>query len=283
MTAFYKFLVGIMCAFIPTPERRKKFRRKMFAKIEAPAKKKVPGSRYITTKVDANTYLGYPINPLTHIFLSNEGKTISKWHHYFPIYHKHFSRFVGCPVNVLEIGVSKGGSLKMWKKYFGNKAQVYGVDIDPNAKAFEDKEEGIHVFIGDQSDRVFLENLMRQLPSIDILIDDGGHTTHQQITTFSVCYDKISDNGVFLCEDLHTNYWPQFVDSTETFVEHAKKHIDCLNSWFIEKDLGFWEEKDHSSPIPIPLFTHITHSITFYNSIIVFEKERASQPFSERR
>lgn len=92
-------------------------------------------------------------NPLLELFEKNQGRLIDKWTHYFDIYHRHFARFRNKPVKVLEIGVFKGGSLAMWRKYFGPQAKIFGVDIDPVCKDFE--EDGIKVIIGDQEDRTF--------------------------------------------------------------------------------------------------------------------------------
>ena len=82
---------------------------------------------------------------------------IHKWIHYFDIYERHFSRFRNKEVVILEIGVFQGGSLQMWKEYFGDKAKIYGVDIEPQCKTLE--EENVKIFIGSQSDRNFLRNL----------------------------------------------------------------------------------------------------------------------------
>jgi 23S rRNA U2552 (ribose-2'-O)-methylase RlmE/FtsJ len=217
-------------------------------------------------------------NPLYEIFCKNKDGSVHKWHHYFQIYDRHFSKYVGKKANILEIGIDKGGSVKMWRKYFGKGVNVYGLDIDPAAKKYSDPKNGVNIFIGDQSDRKFMRGLMKKLPKIDILIDDGGHTTKQQINTFLECYDKIAEDGIYLCEDLHTNYWPSFIDSKETFVDFAKKHIDYLNWWFYGDKNSDWKGKKN-----VPKFTAITHSICFYNSIIVFEKQRVMEPCVERR
>src|ERR1700730_8454263 len=82
-----------------------------------------------------------------------EGLGIWKWHHYFDIYERHFKRFRGCDVRVLEIGIFSGGSLEMWREYFGPRSQIYGIDIEPGCKTYEN--EFIKVFIGDQSSRDF--------------------------------------------------------------------------------------------------------------------------------
>src|SRR3989344_1191002 len=75
---------------------------------------------------------------LEKYFDSNTKNLMHKWMHYFDIYDRHFSRFPGTDVHLLEIGVSQGGSLQMWKGYFGPRAVIYGADINPNCKALEE-------------------------------------------------------------------------------------------------------------------------------------------------
>ena len=56
-----------------------------------------------------------------------------KWSHYFDIYEQHFNKFVGKKPVVVEVGICRGGSAEMWKKYFGEGATIIGIDIDPNS------------------------------------------------------------------------------------------------------------------------------------------------------
>ena len=72
-------------------------------------------------------------------------KLLHKWDHYFDIYEIHFNRYVNKELVLLEIGVSHGGSLQMWRKYFGEKIKIYGVDIDPRCKSLE--EDSIEILI----------------------------------------------------------------------------------------------------------------------------------------
>src|SRR3982074_1048174 len=110
-----------------------------------------------------------------------DGDGVWKWRHYFDIYERHFNRFVGREVHVLEIGIYSGGSLLMWKEYFGENAKIYGGDIHEPGRAFED--ERTKVFIGDQADRSFWADVKKTAPFIDIVIDDGGHLPEQQLVT----------------------------------------------------------------------------------------------------
>ena len=213
------------------------------------------------------------MNDLEDFFRKHEGRLIHKWMHYFEIYDRHFSRFRGKPVNIVEFGVSQGGSMQMWRDYFGPQARIYGVDINPNCKQFE--EDGVQIYIGDQGDRTFLSQLAASLPSIDILIDDGGHTMQQQICTFEELFPKVQPHGVYLCEDLHTSYWPEFGGGYRrpgSFIEYSKNFIDALNAWHTREPAKF----------AVSDLTRTVHSAHYYDSIVVLEKRPMVQPTHER-
>ena len=151
-------------------------------------------------------------NPLRDFFEANRpGPGIWKWTHYFDAYVRHLSRFVGRDVHVLEIGVYSGGSLRMWRDYFGDQCRIYGVDIEPACRHYENGHT--RVFIGDQADRAFWRQLRREVPRLDIVIDDGGHRTEQQVVTLEETLPYLSPGGVYLCEDVHgtTNAFHSYV------------------------------------------------------------------------
>jgi len=129
------------------------------------------------------------------------GMGLWKWRHYFPIYEQFFSRFVAQPVRVMEIGVYSGGSLRMWRDYFGPQSTIIGVDIEPACRAYE--ADGIQIVIGDQGDPRFWSGILPQLAPLDIVIDDGGHQPEQQIATLEAVLPHIRPGGVYLCEDIH--------------------------------------------------------------------------------
>jgi hypothetical protein len=211
-------------------------------------------------------------NPLEEYFRNNDRRLIHKWMHYFEIYHRHFDRFRHRPITVLEFGVSQGGSLQMWREYFGEDAMIYGVDIDPACA--ELTGPNIEVLIGDQEDRDFLRTVADKVGPIDLLIEDGGHTMGQQIATFEVLYPHVKEDGVFLIEDLHTSYWPRFGGGYRrpgTFIEYAKGLTDQLNAWHSREE-----------SFAVDDFTRTTKSMHFYDSIIVFEKGAVPPPRHEK-
>jgi hypothetical protein len=140
-------------------------------------------------------------NPLRTYFNSvQQGRGIWKWNHYFDVYHRHLHKFTGQPVHVAEVGVYSGGSLDMWKQYFGPHCTVYGIDCQKECKEYED--ERTRIFIGDQADREFWAEFRRQVPQLDVLIDDGGHQTQQQIVTLEEILPHLRPGGVYICEDI---------------------------------------------------------------------------------
>jgi 23S rRNA U2552 (ribose-2'-O)-methylase RlmE/FtsJ len=208
------------------------------------------------------------MNDLEKYFRNNNDKLINKWMHYFDVYDRHFSRFRGKEIVVLEIGVFQGGSLQMWKNYFGDKAKIYGVDINPHCKELE--EENVEIFIGSQSDRNFLRKIKQQIPKVDVLIDDGGHTMLQQIITFEELFSHVKDDGVYLCEDLHTSYQVFYGGGYKrngTFIEYSKNFIDYINAYHSEQ---------HG--LKVNDFTRSADSVHYYDSIAVVEKRRRVDP-----
>lgn len=213
------------------------------------------------------------MNDLEAYFLNSPHRMIHKWLHYFEVYERHLSRFRGTEVNVVEIGVYQGGSLQMWKHYFGERARIWGVDINPDVAQFE--EDRIRIIIGDQADRELLQALSDAVPRIDVLIDDGGHTMLQQRTTMEELFPKIDANGVYICEDLHTSYWAEFGGGhldPRSFIEFSKNYIDRLNAWH-SQDLR---------SLSVSEFTRTAHSMHYYNSMLVIEKRPMEEP-SDRR
>ena len=107
-------------------------------------------------------------------FLNNKDSRITKWAHYFPIYERHFSWMRNKTLTFLEIGVDKGGSLRMWQRYFGPFARIIGIDINPECNSLNGTP-GIHIRIGDQSDEKFLQEVIDEFGVPDMILDDG-HT-----------------------------------------------------------------------------------------------------------
>jgi Methyltransferase domain len=211
-------------------------------------------------------------NPLEAYFRANPGRTIHKWVHYFDIYHRHLAQYRGKPITVVEFGVWHGGSLQMWKHYFGPRARIIGVDINPKCAALTEPQ--IEVVIGDQNDRTFLRDLAAKLGPVDVVIEDGGHLMSQQIGTFEAFWPHIAEGGVFLIEDLHTDYWERYGGGLRregTFIEYAKNLIDQQHAWHSREESFRVDE-----------YTRTIRGMHVYDSVIVFDKASVPKPRHEK-
>ena len=99
------------------------------------------------------------------------------------LYEKYFSDFRDKKINLLEICVDNGDSLRIWRDYFIN-ANICGIDINKKNFTINDTE----ILIGDQSDYKFLQLLIDKYKNFDIIIDDGSHQANHIITSFKFMY-----------------------------------------------------------------------------------------------
>lgn len=199
-----------------------------------------------------------PSNPLRAYFdAMREGPGVWKWLHYFELYHRHLHKFVGRPVTVVEVGVFSGGSMPMWRHYFGKDCLVHGIDIQKECKAYENSYTTIH--IGDQADRAFWKRFRQAVPVVDVLIDDGGHEPDQQMVTLEETLPHIRPGGVYICEDIHGN--------TNRFTAFAHALANELNAFEQEP-----QQELASTPTP---FQSDIDSVHLYPFVAVIEKRSA--------
>ncbi len=206
---------------------------------------------------------------LKEIYENHSGRLLNKWAHYLDIYEKYFAPYRNKDITLLEFGIAHGGSLELWRKFFGPDVKIIGVDVNPECKKFEEKNTTI--FIGSQEDKTFLSELRSNVPQIDILIDDGGHTMKQQIVTFQEMFDHVKDGGLYICEDTHTSYWEDYhggYKKKSTFIEFAKNFIDDIHGWHFEVN-----GKPHINNI-----TKKVRGVHFYDSVVILEKENMQPP-----
>lgn len=133
------------------------------------------------------------------LIAAHTGRLADKWAHYGPIYDRHFAKFRGTECRIMEIGVAHGGSLQLWKAYFGDKARITGIDIDPRCAEYE--EDRITIDIIPQAE-------LGSLPwgKFDVVIDDGSHVPFDQEASFLALWPCLNPGGVYLIEDCHYGY-----------------------------------------------------------------------------
>jgi SAM-dependent methyltransferase len=132
-------------------------------------------------------------------------------HGYLKLYDPIFSDYVDKEINLLEIGVLKGGSLILWRDYFP-KGRIFGIDL--NAPLQLNKEERIKVFSGSQQDENFLSTVAKDAAGgFDIIIDDASHIGKlTQISFWHLFENHLKPGGIYVIEDWGTGYWGDWPD-----------------------------------------------------------------------
>jgi hypothetical protein len=204
---------------------------------------------------------------LLNMFVENKGNVVHKWHHLIPLYDKYFSDYRNRQIRFLEIGVSKGGSLQMWRKYFGEDAIIFGIDIDPECEKYNGLSGQVR--IGSQTDEKFLSSVVAEMGGIDIVLDDGSHKMDHIVASLRILFPKLNNQGVYLIEDLHTAYWPRFgggFHKKSNFFNKIRDLIDDMHHWYHE--VGPKEK----------LISDSCSGIHIHDSVVVLEKNKVYRP-----
>ena len=191
-------------------------------------------------------------------------------HFYTQHYENHFKNYKNKNINLIEIGIGGfdgnycgGSSLKMWKKYF-KKGKIFGIDIYD--KSFLN-EKRIKTFKGSQVDFLFLKDILEQIKTVDIIIDDGSHINEHVIESFKFLFPYLKLGGLYVIEDTQTSYWEEFggdsvnLKNEKTLINFFKNLIDNLN----------YEEFRNKDYIPSYYDMNVV-SIHFYHNLIFIYK-----------
>jgi hypothetical protein len=181
-------------------------------------------------------------------------------------------------IKILEIGVLKGDSLRMWRDYYPN-AEIHGLDIDPKCK--ELALEGIVIHIGSQVDEAFINEVVSPKGPFDLIIDDGSHVNIHVTRTFELLFQNLKSGGVYAVEDSCTSYWPKYGGS-HSGIDTTMSFFKCLAD-----DVSFHGVKAHGVVPSVSrresvLIPHVEQympgcctsieSINFLNSLILTTK-----------
>jgi hypothetical protein len=151
----------------------------------------------------------------------------TKISNYFKIYNELFRHLRGTPCTFIETGILNGGSLFMWRKWLGDKARIIGIDLNPESLKWH--KEGFEIYIGDQGDPQFWRETLSAIGPFDVLLDDGGHQSFQQIVTAYEAILFAKNECVIVIEDTATSFMNDFqAHEGRSFLEFAKDITDNL-------------------------------------------------------
>jgi hypothetical protein len=159
----------------------------------------------------------------------------------------------------------------MWRKYLGEDAIIFGIDINPECE----KYNGLagQVRIGSQADATFLSSVVAEMGGIDIVVDDGSHHMDHIIETLRILFPKLNNAGIYFIEDLHTAYWGEFgggINSKGNFFNDIRRLIDDMHHWY------------HGVEVREKSISNSCTGIHIHDSIVVLEKNPVYRPSSSQ-
>lgn len=187
-----------------------------------------------------------------------------KYDNYFSIYDLALRSSSESALTVVEIGVANGGSMQMWRQLLGPEARIIGIDLNPAIEVL--KSEGFEVLVADMGlDEGWerLSHLTGGAGSIDVLIDDGGHTNAQQIKALGKGLAMVRPGGFLVIEDLHASFMKNFGNPSK------------FSTWnFLLEILGDTQKHHGKSDISAryPRLSSQIDRMTFGTSIVAIQK-----------
>jgi ubiquinone/menaquinone biosynthesis C-methylase UbiE len=199
---------------------------------------------------------------LDEISLSCDTDKGSKFHNYTKIYEKYFESIRDSEVNLLEIGVSRGGSLDLWERYFQN-GKFVGVDINKDCLKYKNNRSEVR--IGNQFDKTFLTSVCSELGPFDIIIDDGYHSSDSIIIGFETMWPYLKSGGFYVIEDIHCVYIQEPGRKLMEYFNSLLGHIN-MNG---KTNIGNFDKIDKTKLSDVE---STIESITHYTSLSIIKK-----------
>jgi hypothetical protein len=157
---------------------------------------------------------------------------------YLDVYEELLGRLREQELTLLELGVLRGGSLRLWRDYFP-RAQVVGVDID--GRAGQNVPAGVRFVHARQTDEAAIVGALASLPPLGVVIDDGSHYVPHMLASFRFLWPLVMDGGVYVMEDTAITYhqvdpnWPGMPLNQQDFAPNRREDLDALLSGLIRE------------------------------------------------
>jgi len=171
----------------------------------------------------------------------------------------------------------------MWENYF-EKARLYFLDINPSSREYVTtlslQRSSLHIV-----DQANAEQLLGFCVSVggnfDIIIDDGGHTMNQQITSFKTLFSQVKSGGMYVIEDLHTSYpfgpnhnrlYGYDASCPQTTINFLKNLVDDVNKVSATTGYGDFKRCPEELMPELSIYEREIEAIHFYASVCIILK-----------
>ncbi len=221
-------------------------------------------------------------NPtLVELHKRRTGKVSDKWELYLSVYENLFERYRLQNGSLLEIGVQNGGSIETWCEYFKSFEVIVGCDIDPKCNLLSYNDPRVNIVIGNVTEPSVIQRINLLRNKWTLIIDDGSHLPFDVIKAFLLLFPSLEPGGTYVIEDTHVFYGGVpggGVLNPGSIQDVFKRLTDCINRQFWDHEVD-WRLLFHGlfpqkSSVPQVLSGSWIRSVSFFNSMIVIEKER---------
>lgn len=220
---------------------------------------------------------------LRELYEAHQGKVSDKWMLYLSEYERLLAPLRRSAAHMLEIGVQNGGSLEIWARYFPSLRRLVGCDINADCARLTFEDDRVRVVLGDANTDVVDESIAAHCERFDLIIDDGSHRSGDIVKSFCRYFDRVSDGGIYIVEDLHCSYWPAYEGGLfhpTSPMAFFKQLADVPNhehwgSGCTRKDSLSTFLQAHGTDIGEEVLGHV-HSVEFINSMCVIRKNAPS-------
>jgi predicted O-methyltransferase YrrM len=140
--------------------------------------------------------------------LNNNKSDKNTRHSYLDLYESLLENKKVSAKNVLEIGIDRGGSIKMWDDYFDN-ANVYAVDIMDYQKVWKEIKNKNTIILHTSTDAYSQDFINEHFYGIkfDFILDDGPHTLESMIDCLRLYLSLLTNDGILIIEDVQEIEW----------------------------------------------------------------------------
>jgi hypothetical protein len=139
--------------------------------------------------------------------IRNPNTDKASYHAYEEFYPKIIDDLKGLKANILEVGIAYGAFLQFLHDVLPD-AQLYGMDINYNYIKSIDHDFSYVNFLqsGSQTD----DSIFKDIPLMDLIIDDASHIASNSIATFNILKEKIKPGGLYIIEDVWEEQLSQY-------------------------------------------------------------------------
>jgi hypothetical protein len=141
------------------------------------------------------------------------GDVGTKHPYYYQRYDEFFRHHNFVPTGILEIGVHKGESTKVFATAYPS-AKIVAIDLVTYDHADFSAFPNVTYLRADQTNRQRLEEVTdREFPSgFNLVVDDASHIGAYTHIAFHTVFPRMMAGGIYIIEDWGTGYWDDFPD-----------------------------------------------------------------------